>query len=238
MDGNLLLAQLPATERKRLSSHLETVPLQEGQRLFDAGDTVRYAWFPASGLISLRGASVDGGSVEFAMIAADGVVGLPLMRRGACASHLAVVQVAGAAARIDARALASATQQCAVFHDALQSYGCHVLTAVSQAVVCHNFHNVLQRLCRWLLAATDRLQTDRLELTHDTLGEVLGVPRQTVSAAAVELQDAQAIRSRRGRIAILNRRRLEMSACECYDVLRGVDHQSSSRPEKTVGSAR
>jgi CRP-like cAMP-binding protein len=231
VDGNLLLARLPVRDQKRLAAHLETVALHEGQRLFDAGDTVCHAWFPTGALISLRGVSVDGGSIELAMIAADGVVGLPLIRQDAIAPHLAVVQIAGTALRMDARALKSATQNSAVLHDALLYYSHGVLAAVSQACVCHSFHNALQRLCLWLLAATDRLRTDHLDVTHDTLSDVLGVPRPAVSAAAMELQDAQAIRYRRGRVVIVNRPRLERSACECYDVLRAVGGQSSPVPE-------
>jgi CRP-like cAMP-binding protein len=221
--GNLLLAQLSSADRGRLSAHMATVALHKGQRLFDTGDTVRHAWFPTSGLISLLGVSVDGGSVELAMIAADGVVGLPLIGRGAIASHLAVVQIAGAAVRMDARALETATHTSAILENAVLHYGRGVLAATCQAVVCNHFHELLQRLCRWLLTATDRLQTDQLDLTHETLGYALGVPRTAVTRAALELQDAEAIRYRHGRIAIVNRRRLERSACECYGVMRSYE---------------
>jgi hypothetical protein len=172
------------------------------------------------------------------MIAADGVVGLPLISRGAIAPHLAVVQIAGEALRMDARTLECETRKSAVLHDALLYYGHGVLAAASQAALCHNYHNALQRLCRWLLAATDRLHTDHLDVTHEALSEVLGAPRRAVSAAALELQDAEAVRYRYGRIAILNRPRLERSACECYEALRSDGRPSSSGPEHAVGSAR
>jgi CRP-like cAMP-binding protein len=71
-------------------------------------------------------------------------------------------------------------------------------------VVCHHFHVTLQRLCRWLLAASDRLHTDRLDLTQEMLGSALGIPRTGVTTAALELQEAEAIHYRRGRIAIVN----------------------------------
>jgi hypothetical protein len=78
---------------------------------------------------------------------------------------------------------------------------------------------VLQRLCRWLLTAADRTRTETLEITQESLGEVLGVVRPVVTRAALELQDALAIRSRRGRVTILDRPMLERSACECYHLV-------------------
>jgi CRP-like cAMP-binding protein len=133
---------------------------------------------------------------------------------------VAVVQVAGSAVRLDARALEAATRTSEVLQNALQQYARGVIAATFQGVLCNHFHEVLPRFCRWLLAASDRLQTDRFDVTHETLSNVLGVRRAAVSIAASELQDAEAIHCRYGRIAIVNRRRLERSACECYEVLR------------------
>jgi hypothetical protein len=53
-------------------------------------------------------------------------------------------------------------------------------------------------------------------LTHESIAHLLGIPRNRVTAAAVALQDAGVIKYRHGRIGIVNRRRLEAEACECY----------------------
>ena len=60
------------------------------------------------------------------------------------------------------------------------------------------------------------MQSTTLTLTQENLAQVLGVPRTAISAAAVDLQQADAIRCRRGSIVLINRRRLEVSACSCY----------------------
>jgi hypothetical protein len=69
------------------------------------------------------------------------------------------------------------------------------------------------------LTAVDRTGSETVEITHESLGAVLGVLRPVVTKAALELQDASAVRNRRGRISVLNRRMLELSACECYRLL-------------------
>jgi CRP-like cAMP-binding protein len=81
---------------------------------------------------------------------------------------------------------------------------------------CHRFHTAHQRLARWLLMASDRTRSSRVELTQEQLAHVLGLQRTGVTVANVALQDAGAIRSRHGRITIVDRKRLENLACECY----------------------
>lgn len=219
VEENQLLASLPAEVVRRLTPRFEPVPLMKGQSLYEIGDRVTYAVFPTSGLISMSGATADGGMVEILSVANDGLLGLPLQPHSE-APHAVRVLVAGRAIRISSRFLISECHR----HEALQrlilDWAHRLLCETSQAVVCHRFHRILERLCRWLLTATDRLHTDRLALTQEELAQALGSPRTVVTTAAVALHDAGAIKYRHGRITILNRRRLELSACECYGALR------------------
>ena len=50
---------------------------------------------------------------------------------------------------------------------------------------------------------------------------MLGVQRPTVTLVIGGLQHAGVITSKYGRIRVLNRQKLEGSACECYAVIRG-----------------
>jgi hypothetical protein len=49
---------------------------------------------------------------------------------------------------------------------------------------------------------------------------MLGVRRESVTATALKLQKLGLIQCRRGRIAVLDRERLEQRACECYVAVR------------------
>ena len=49
---------------------------------------------------------------------------------------------------------------------------------------------------------------------------LLGVRRESVSHAAAALQGARCIRYARGHVRVIDRRRLEQAACECYLVIK------------------
>jgi DNA-binding transcriptional regulator YhcF (GntR family) len=86
--------------------------------------------------------------------------------------------------------------------------------------VCNRHHSVDQQLCRWLLLALDRVDSNTLNMTQELIANMLGVRREGVTEAAGRLQRAGVIEYRRGKIKVLDRRQLEAMACECYDVVR------------------
>ena len=95
--------------------------------------------------------------------------------------------------------------------------------ASSRPINCKSIarlHNIEERLARWLLACRDRVESDRLQLTHDFLGQMLGAPRSTVTLAAGLLHKAGMIDYSRGVVTIKNRAELEGAACECYGIVR------------------
>jgi cAMP-binding proteins - catabolite gene activator and regulatory subunit of cAMP-dependent protein kinases len=83
---------------------------------------------------------------------------------------------------------------------------------------------VEERLARWLLMTSDRIKSDRLELTHEFISQMLGVRRSTVTLTTGVLQDSGLIRYKRGKVDILDRPKLEKVSCECYGLLNGHPH--------------
>ena len=66
----------------------------------------------------------------------------------------------------------------------------------------------------------DRVGAGLLPITHDFIATMMGTDRSTVSLSAAVLQKKGIIEYVRGAVKIVNRRKLEKSACECYDVIR------------------
>lgn len=218
--ANRLLATLPRDELRRLEGQLESVRLSKGKVLYDAGDPMRHAYFPLNGMVSLLATTRHGQTVEVAMVGNEGVVGLPIVLRATVAPYRVMVQIPADAVRVRSETLAIEFRRCTEFQDALLMYTNSLVGQISQSAVCHRFHPVLQRLSRWLLIAHDRVEGDTIELTQEFIAHMLGIPRTGVTAAAVALGDAGVIRYRRGRITILNRKRLEAESCECYRIVR------------------
>jgi CRP-like cAMP-binding protein len=209
--------------------------LEKGRDLFGADGPIRHVYFPTDGLVSIVGLTAGGGMVELGAVAHDGCIGLSEVWAVAATPHQATVCLPGAALRLEKQTLRVAMDKDEVMRKTLLDHASRWSPELAQGIVCHRFHTVLQRLCRWLLTAVDRTDLSVLEITHETLAHLLGVAHPVLSRAALELHDAAAIQTRRGRIVLLNRRLLEQSACECYNLIR---HVAPSAVGSRLGAGR
>jgi CRP-like cAMP-binding protein len=100
---------------------------------------------------------------------------------------------------------------------------------VAQTAACNRPHEIRQRLARWLLMTQDRVDSETLPISHDFLATMLGTDRPTVTLAARVLQNSGLIEYTRGAVKIVNRKKLEDSACECYGVIRQYDGELGMR---------
>jgi len=131
----------------------------------------------------------------------------------------AQVQISGEALQIDAKTLQSMLEQESAFYKLLFEYTHTLSEQIALTFVCNRFHATEQRLARWLLMAQDRVCSDSVVLTHDNIGQLLGISRSCVSLAAGELQRRGLIHYVRGHVSILNRRGLEDIVCKCYEAI-------------------
>jgi len=95
-----------------------------------------------------------------------------------------------------------------------------LIAQAGQIAVCNRHHAVEQQLCRWLLLSLDRLPSNELSMTQELIANMLGVRREGVTEAAGKLQEAGLIEYSRGKITVLDRRKLESQVCECYAVVK------------------
>jgi Crp-like helix-turn-helix domain len=158
--------------------------------------------------------------VETATIGREGAVGTMAGLGGRHAPGRAVMQVERRSSQISALQFRAAVDQSVGIRNLVVRYNDAQMALIHQSAGCNALHHVEKRLCRWLLQTRDRSDSDMLTLTHDFLSEMLGVQRSTVTLVARALQSEGLIRYSRGRIEITDRRGLEKTACECYEVVR------------------
>ena len=216
---NRILLRLPAAERDIVFPKLELVRLKNRQMLHEVGDTLKSAYFCNTGMISILTVFPDGKSIEAGLIGKEGFCGIPLVAGFRSASTRAVVQVEATALRIDAEALAVFLRQCHILEQRLQQCSQMMAMEATQIAACNRLHAVEQRLARWLLMCSDRLETKSLPLTQELLSQMLGTRRASVTIAAGILQKAGFIAQNRGSVTITNREQLEQVSCECYGMM-------------------
>jgi CRP-like cAMP-binding protein len=212
---NRLLGSLPPNLQQRLNDLGSRVALEKSAVLIEAGAQQTQVYFLCSGLVSLQMMTPDGNSVEVAMVGREGV-SPPLALASTPAAYTTIVTVAGDALRITADALQAECDRDPALQRALMRQWHTMMSEIALGSACHRFHSSRQRLARWLLVASERIQSSRIELTQQQLGDVLGLVRTNVTIASLDLQDAGAVASRHGRIRIIDRARLQTASCECY----------------------
>ncbi len=233
--GNHLLSCLPSEEYDVLAPHLSRVTLPLRTVIHPSGAQIAAVYFLESGYASMMATLEDGGLVEVGMIGKEGVVGLPVIL-GADHSVLeALIQTESIGIRLDAGVLRSAMDDRPNLRRHLLRTSLAHYFQVAMTAACNGRHVVEQRLARWLLTAHDRVGSDDLVMTHEFLATMLGVRRAGISDSAASLQRSGAINYSKGRIQILDRRRLEQASCECYRVVQAeFNRLVADAPAKSV----
>lgn len=217
---NRLLAALSEDELKRLTPSLELVSLTLGQVIYESGGQMSHVYFPTNSIISLLYLMENGMTAEIGVTGYEGMVGIALFMGGETTPNRAVVQSAGDAYKMKARALQSEFRLGGDFQHLLLRYTQALLTQISQTAVCNRLHSIDQQLCRWLLLSYDRLHSNKLVMTHNLIANMLGVRREGITLAAKNLQDRGVISYVRGTITLIDRPKLETLVCECYQVVK------------------
>ena len=160
--SNKLLAALPAREYKRLSPHLEAIPLVFKAVLHKEGAAVKYVYFPGEGLVSLLAVMEDGGASEVGLVGNEGMIGLSALLGVDNPPGRALVQLAGEGVRVKVKVMRAEFKRGGALQDLLHRYTHVLFTQVSRSTACMAVHQVNERLCRWLLMTHDGARGDTL----------------------------------------------------------------------------
>ena len=215
--SNRLLVALRPEALAELSRHLVLVDLPIDAVLFDAGDDVEHTYMPCGPTqVSLLVVTSDGQEIEAASIGFEGAIGGVVSAGFKPAYGRAVVRVPGHAFCIPTHRLEEIKTHHPAVADLFDRAADVFIAQMMQVAACNALHPIEQRACRWLLFAHDRSGDEPIRLTQETLAQMLGVQRTTISAVARVLQDAGIIDIGRGKVTVLDRPGLEKHACECH----------------------
>jgi CRP-like cAMP-binding protein len=218
--GNRTLLALPDEEFQVIRPHLQFADLERRLTLHEPHRVVRFAYFPNAGVISLVIEMKEGKSVEAGLLGNDGASGMSAVLGLSRSPLREVVQVAGNGFRVRVDTLRRLLPSTPLFRTILSRYAAGLAIQISQTAACNRVHKIEERLARWLLMAQDRVNSEIVPITHDFLAMMLGTDRSSVTVASGVLQRKKIIRYTRGAVRIVNRKKLEQFACECYAVVK------------------
>jgi CRP-like cAMP-binding protein len=217
---NRLLAALPPETLASLEQDLKRVSLSQGIVCYEAGNPIDRVYFPISGMISLLVGGRNGDIVEAGIIGREGAAGLQSGLGERRSYSRAAIQIPGRFAVISAAHFERAVSNSAPLRDLVFRYVETRWAQAQQIAACNAIHSGSPRLCRWLLQAADCTGSDHVPLTQEFLADMLGMRRTTVTLLAQELQQRGVIKYSRGKITLLDRKKLEACACDCYEALK------------------
>src|ERR1700723_657251 len=222
---NRVLLATPENESDLMRSDLTYIALPHHLSLHEPSQKIEFVYFPNRGMVSQVVVTQDGRTVEVGVVGNEGYAGAELAAGLSRSSVREVIQIAGDGSRVLGNALQRILRSAPQLQVTLNRLTGLQGMQVAQTAACNRLHDIQQRLSRWLLMTQDRVGSGLLPITHDFIATMMGTDRSTVSLAASVLQNKGILEYVRGAVKIVNRRKLEKSACECYDVIRRFEDE-------------
>ena len=235
---NKLLRLIPAEELSRALNVCERIQLLPRQVLHHYKLPMEYVYFVESGLVSVAARVGRDKFVEVWLIGSEGLVGAPvLLAAKTVPLHRRTVQVGGEALRIRTRDFSKILEDLPHLRSVVERYLAAVLVQTSQSGACNSYHDLKQRLARWLLVARGALGGDKMPLTHEMLAELLGVRRASVTECLEVFQKQGTISTKRGWVTVEDAAGLSALCCDCFGLIEreyarhllSIDRTSSHR---------
>jgi CRP-like cAMP-binding protein len=203
----------------RLRPHLRPVALKRRAILQEHNHPVQHVYFIERGVASIFARTQRDGPVEVGIVGRLGFVGVAAVLGTMRSPNRCLMEVSGEAFSVATPDLQRAMEDTPKVRQHLLNYVHALLIQHTQTALCNVRHELDERLCRWLLLASDRLDESSIPLTHDQLSMILGVRRASVTVALLDLEHLGAVTKARGAIEIADRAILQNKACECYRII-------------------
>jgi len=216
---NRLLARLEREDYDAVMRVAKLVSLKFRARLFRQDGDVDAVYFPLSSMVSLLVTTDGRPQVEMATIGKEGVVGASELIQAQGAMGLNLVQLPGAAVRVEASAFGRLLDSRPLVKKVIHQHMYALMRQILYGAACNRIHCMQERCARWLLMTHDRAGLDTFPLTQEFLAHMLGVRRATVNLATGLLKKAGFIGYVRGKVTVIDRAGLESTSCACYKAI-------------------
>jgi CRP-like cAMP-binding protein len=227
--GNLLLDSLSLPLRNTILGSARPCDLALKTILVRAGKAPVNLVFLTSGMASLVVTMMDGGASEVGMLGHEGMTGSSTLIGPNVNHPECIVQIPGQGLQVPRQLLQTLFSTSAEFQTRILEVVQSQLNISAQLSACNLRHEAEGRFSRWLLTASDLIDSPTLAMTQEFLSEMLGTRRTTISAIVQPLRARGLISVTRGTVQILDRPGLQAAACECYEICqRSIQHEVSS----------
>ncbi len=216
--SNKILQRLEPESIERLQ--LQHIDLEVGRAIEEPDEEIRLIFFIEDGIGSMTTTFQDGFQVEVGMFGCESVMGASSLIGIKRSLNRVYMQAEGHGYTSRVPVASKEFSRHEQFHAFVLRYMQAQLLQTAQSAGCNARHDAVQRLSRWILMCSDRLETDVLPLKQEFLADMLGTGRPTVSLAAETLQRLGLIDYNRGKLRVIDREGLEKRTCECYGVIR------------------
>ena len=154
------------------------------------------------------------------MVGSEGMLGLQVVLAVDSVPLQASVRGPGTAWRVATEPFYRELARSPALQQSLNYYLQVTLLQLTSEARCVRFHQINQRLARWLLMTHDRTHADSFNVTQAQIAHLMGVRRVGIAKAAGALQRKNIIKYVRGLLTILDRKALESQSCGCYETAR------------------
>lgn len=158
--------------------------------------------------------------LEVGMVGSEGMLGLQVVLAVGRMPLQASVSGPGTAWRVATEPFCRELARSRALQQSLNRYLHVTLMQFTSEARCVRFHQINQRLARWLLMIHDRTHANSFSVTQALISHLLGVRRVGIAKAAGEFQRNGTIRYVRGVLTIVDRKALEAESCDCYETAR------------------
>jgi CRP-like cAMP-binding protein len=218
LTGNGLLDSFSSRLRSEILAVAHPCRLVAGTVLLRRAELPNHHVFLTSGLASVSVYLADGTVTEASTLGREGLTGVAGLLGCAVGNAECVVRADSSGFKVPRHHLLRLFHSSAEFQECILRLAQHQMNVLEQSSVCNLRHKAPARLVRWLLTASDQLESALIPVTKADVADMLGLRRTTVSGALQPFYGKSLVGKHRGAIQIINREGLLPFACECYEV--------------------